>query len=347
MAVAFDPATLELRGSPIPVIPEVTAPFRLRTMANGFFRPFDVSPAGTLVFMSAGPMPRDELVWVDRSGHEEPTGASGGTYAQPRLSPNGDRIAVVIRSDDLDDVWFYEIARRAWSRFTLEGNSNFPIWTADGSGLMYNSDRSGGVEILSRRSDGSAPAETIVPREFAPRIFPFSSSPDGMLAFVALRPAQDIWTVRPGSSPVPFVATPFVEGAPMFSPDGHAIAYVSSETGRNEIYVRPFPGPGEKIPISSEGGNEPYWSPTGRELFYRSGDEMMAVEVTLAPTPRIGTPRRLFQGRYESAVALYANYSTRDGQRFLMVKRLDQSEAPIQINVVVNWFDELSRLVPR
>jgi serine/threonine-protein kinase len=126
----------------------------------------------------------------------------------------------------------------------------------------------------------------------------------------------------------------------MFSPDGRAIAYVSNETGRNEIHLRPFPGPGEKVVVSTAGGNEPVWSPGGRELFYRVGDSLMAVDVTTSPALQVGTPHRLFDKRYEPSISLYANYSTIDGQRFLMIKRIDQDEPP-RIDVIVNWFDQL------
>jgi hypothetical protein len=126
----------------------------------------------------------------------------------------------------------------------------------------------------------------------------------------------------------------------MFSPDGRAIAYVSGETNRNEIQLRPFPGPGERIVVSTSGGNEPMWSPSGRELFYRVGDSLMAVDVTTSPSLKVGTPHRLFERRYEQSISLYPNYSTIDGQRFVMIKRIDQDEPP-RINVIINWFDQL------
>jgi Tol biopolymer transport system component len=350
MAVPFDLARLEVIGSPVAVVPDVTPPFRLRTMPSSFNRLFDVSPSGTLAFVSSGRRPpQHALVWVDRTGREEPIGASGGTYAQPRLSPDGKRIAVVVRGDDQHDIWLYEIARNIWNKFTAEGNCEFPLWTADGTRLTYNSDRSRTVTIDWKRADGSGAAETIVAGNFARRAFPFSWSPDGLLAFVAVRPAQDIFTVRPGSGvePSAFVATDFVEGAPMFSPDGHAIAYVSSETGRNEIHLRAFPGPGEKVVVSTAGGNEPLWSPTGRELFYRVGTAVMAVDVATSPSLTVGTPHRLFEGRYEPSISLYANYSTIDGQRFVMIKRIDQDDPAARINLVVNWFDQLKRATAR
>jgi len=314
-------------------------------MATGFTPLFDVSPAGTLAFLSAERPPQHSLVWVDQTGREQPTGASGGTYAQPRLSPDGRHVAVVVRGDDRDDVWLFDLAHNAWNRLTSEGNSGFPSWTSDGMRVAYNSDRQGSIDVDWKRADGSGAAESLVRSGQSARAFPFSWSPQGLLAFVSVRPAQHIWVVRPGSAATPFFETQFVEGAPMFSADGRAVAYVSNETGRNEIYMRPFPGPGEQLTVSTEGGNEPFWASNGRALFYRNGDRMMAVDVTLGPSLKAGIPRRLFEKHYETSLALYPNYSaTKDGQRFLMIKRIDQQEeSPTQINVAINWFDELRR----
>jgi serine/threonine-protein kinase len=345
VAVPFDISRLEVTGPAVGVLSGVVEPFHVRNMATGFTPLFDVSAAGTLAFLSADRPPQHALVWVDQSGREQPTGASGGTYAQPRLSPDGHRIAVVVRGDDRDDVWLYDLAHNAWNRLTSEGNSGFPSWTADGTRIAYNSDRQGSIDVDWRHADGTGAAESLVRSGQSARSFPFSWSPQGLLAFVSVRPAQHIWVVRPGSNATLFLDTPFFEGAPMFSPDGHAIAYVSNETGRNEIYVRPFPGPGEKLTVSTEGGNEPFWASNGRVLFYRTGDTMMAVDVAPGPTLKAGTPRRLFEKPYETSLALYANYSaTADGQRFLMIKRIDQQEGtPTLINVAINWFDELRR----
>ena len=147
--------------------------------------------------------------------------------------------------------------------------------------------------------------------------------------------------------PTAFLETPFGEGAPTFSPDGRWVAYVSNESGRNEIHVRPFPGPGERLTVSVEGGNEPVWSRDGRELFYRSGDAMMAVDVSTGPALNTGKPRRLFEKPYERTLALWPNYDvSADGRRFLMVKTIGQEAAPAQINVVLNWTEELTRRVP-
>ncbi len=144
----------------------------------------------------------------------------------------------------------------------------------------------------------------------------------------------------------PFLQTRFNERAPMFSSDGHWLAYISDESGQDEIYVQPFPGPGGKWQISTEGGNQPVWARDGRELFYRNGDKMMALAVTTQPTFSAATPRLLFEGRYEPSFRGEANYDVSpDGQRFLMVKSMEQP-TPTPLVVVLDWFTDLTRRVP-
>ena len=145
----------------------------------------------------------------------------------------------------------------------------------------------------------------------------------------------------------PFLRTPLNESVPRFSPDGRWLAYVSNESGRPEIFVQPYPGPGGKWQISTESGTEPAWNRNGRELFYRSGNKMMAVVITTEPTLSAGKPRMLFEGRYlrsDFPQTGMAYDVSPDGQRFLMVK--PGEEVNNQINVVQNWFEELKRKVP-
>ena len=134
----------------------------------------------------------------------------------------------------------------------------------------------------------------------------------------------------------------------MFSPDGRWLAYSSTESGRSEIHLMSYPGPGGKVQISTDGGTEPLWNRNGRELFYRGGNRMMAVDITTQPNFAAGKPRVLFEGQYEASLVSDANYDVSpDGQRFLMLKGSQTEEtAPTQINVVLNWFEELKRLVP-
>jgi eukaryotic-like serine/threonine-protein kinase len=148
--------------------------------------------------------------------------------------------------------------------------------------------------------------------------------------------------------PQVFLQTPFEEGAVMFSPDGRWLAYSSTESGRSEIYLMSYPGPGGKVQISTDGGREPLWNRNGRELFYRAGNRMMAVDITTQPNFSAGKPKVLFEGKYEATLVSDANYDVSpDGQRFLMLKRSQTEEtAPTQINVVLNWHEELKRLVP-
>ena len=179
-----------------------------------------------------------------------------------------------------------------------------------------------------------------------------SWTPDGQqLVFGEVRPDTgfDILVLQAGDRTArPFLRTPFNESTPRLSPDGRWLAYASDESGRQEIYVQPYPGPGGKWPISAEGGREPVWNRNGRELFYRSGDKMMAVDVATEPGFAAGKPRVLFEGPYEPTVFTVANYDVSpDGQRFLMLKRSEQAAAaPTQITLVLNWFEELKRRVP-
>jgi hypothetical protein len=177
---------------------------------------------------------------------------------------------------------------------------------------------------------------------------PTSWSPDGRtIAFTETNPETeiDIWTLGLNDGNVrPFLKTPSNEAAPRFSPGGHWIAYVSDETGRFEVYVRPYPGPGGKWQISTAGATEPVWSPTGRELFYRSGNRMMTVPVTLAPEFSAGKPVTMFEGLWLPNPANVADYDVSpDGQRFLMLKPADEDQGARQIVIVQNWFEELKK----
>jgi Tol biopolymer transport system component len=173
---------------------------------------------------------------------------------------------------------------------------------------------------------------------------------DGTLAFVSLvvGRAQDIWILHPGAGakPTAWLETSFSEGGPTFSPDGRWLAYVSNESGRNELYARPYPGPGEKITISTNGANEAVWSRDGRELFYRNDDAILGVDVSRMPSLGATRPLKVFERDYERSSTLWPNFDvSADGQEFLMVKTL-KDRSPGYIAVVLNWTSELQRLVP-
>jgi Tol biopolymer transport system component len=349
MAAPFDPVRLEMTGSPVVVMTGVLQAARLRSTGSSNSLPHIsfASTGATLAYVPANTgRRRNELVIVDRSGVERPTGASGGEYFQPRLSPDGRRVAVTVGGDH-DDVWLFDLSRQTWSRFTSEGNNSFPVWAPDGTRLTYVSDKAGVETPYTRRLDSSTDERLLVSDRAS---YPLSMSRDGTLAFVSVKmgQAQDIWILHPDrkAKPTPWLETAFSEGAPTFSPDGRWLAYVSNDSGRNEIYVRPYPGPGEKITISIDGANEPVWTRGGRELFYRNGDQIFAVDVSTLPALGAGKARKILERDYERTSTLWPNFDvSADGQQFLMVKTL-QDDAPAYVAAVLNWDTELKRLVP-
>jgi eukaryotic-like serine/threonine-protein kinase len=293
---------------------------------------------------------QSELVWVSRSGTEQSLPAPPRDYLNPRLSPDGRRVAVNITGKE-SQVWLYDLDRETLTRFTFDGTSNqYPTWAPDGKRIAFRSNRKGTASIFWKLADGTGAVERLSAGDSAQT--PNSWSPDGQaLAFMSPGPVigQDIWILRiTDRKEQPFMQTGTVTGAPEFSPDGHWLVYVSDESGRREVYVQSYPGPGGKWQISTGGGTEPVWNPNGRELFYRSGDKMMAVEISTQPAFAASKPRMLFEGRYEPTPVTFPNYDvSRDGQRFLMLKPTGQAEAaPTQINLVLNWTEELKRLVP-
>jgi serine/threonine protein kinase/Tol biopolymer transport system component len=353
MAIRFDPQRLEVTGTAVPVVEGV-----LQSPASGAAQ-YSLSPTGSLVYVLGGiQSAQSRLVWVNRTGAEQPLAAKAHAYLNPRLSPDGRRVAAVIAEQE-SQTWLYDLSREASTRFTLEGSSNTaPSWTPDGKRIAFTSNKEGPQNLFWQLADGSGGLERLTTTEYTQ--FPTSWSPNGqLLAFVEVNPTTgyDIWVLRMGDPSAgsgqvrkaqAFLRTPFNESVPRFSHDGRWLAYVSDESGRYEIYVQPYPGPGGKWQISTEGGTEPVWNPNGRELFYRSGDKMMAVDIATQPGFAAGKPRMLFAGQYVPTPLTSPNYDVSpDGQRFLMVKSSESEQAaPTQINVVLNWFEELKRRVP-
>jgi hypothetical protein len=349
-AVPFDPERLEIKGTAVPVVEGVAV------SSNGAAQ-YSTSATGSLLYVSGGAtLVQRKLVWVNRNGKEEVLAAPPQAYGYPRLSPDGRRVAV----ETENQIWIYDLARDTLTRFTFDGASNqSPAWTPDGKRIAFDSTKEGPTSIWWQLADGSGGLEHLGTSQYSQ--IPRSWSPDGqLLAYHENNPTtkKDIWVLRMGDPSTgsgqvrkaePFLRTPFSEGGPVFSPDGHWLAYISDESGRQEIYVQPYPGPGGKWQISTEGGNEPAWSRNGRELFYRSGSKMMAVEVTMQPTFSAGKPKALFEGQYFAVTPGQAGTAydvSPDGQRFLMVKETDRAASNAQINVVLNWSEELKRRVP-
>jgi eukaryotic-like serine/threonine-protein kinase len=345
MVVPFDPQRLRTTGAAIPLVEGV-----LQSTITGAAQ-YSLSSTGSLVYVPGTfQSDKSKLVWVSRNGAQQPVVAPAHAYRQPRLSPDGRRVAVTINEQG-DQVWLYDLSRETLTRYTFEGNRNTdPAWTPDGKRIAFESNKEGPQNLFWQLADGSGGLERLTTSDYTQ--FPLSWSPDGqLLAFIEFNPTtgRDIWMLRLGDRKAqPFLRTPFDETSPQFSPDGRWLAYASNESGPYEIYAQPYPGPGGKWQISTEGGTEPVWNRNGRELFYRSGDKMMAVDIATQPSFAAGKPRMLFEGQYQQTPVTFPNYDvSRDGQRFLMLKPSEQAaSAPTQINVVLNWFEELKRRVP-
>jgi len=345
MAVPFDPRRLLVTGTAVRVVEGVQ-----QSRWTGAAQ-YSFSATGSLVYVPGSIRgAQSRLVWVSRNGAEQPWPAPARAYSHPQLSPDGRRVAVAIEEQE-SQVWVYDLTRETLTRLTFDGNRNYSsAWTPDGQRIAFQSNKEGASNIFWQLADGSGGLERLTRSEYTHN--PISWSPDGqLLAFSEVNPDTgfDIWVLRLRDRKAqPFLRTPSNESAPRFSPDGHWLAYVSNESGRNEIYVQPYPGPGGKWQISTEGGVEPLWNSNGRELFYRTGDKMMAVGIDTRPSFSAGKPRLLFEGKYQPPPFTSPNYDvTSDGQRFLMLKPSEAGEAaPTQINVVLNWFEELKRRVP-
>ncbi len=325
--------------------------------------PFDGQPylaaseGGLLAYASGGivPFTTDTLVWVDRAGKEEVLPLSGYRFGSPRISPDGKRLAIqtVEPDKDRDVISIYDFARGVVSPLTPEPGRHFsPAWSSDGRRLAFTAFEEGEPRLSWKPADGSGKMEFLSPGSVPE--FPSSFSPDGRaLLFTggvsqAASENMDLWLLsldgkRERRS---WVAGPARELAGFFSPDGRAVAYVSNESGRYEVYVQPYPGPGPKIKVSTDGGLEPAWAAGGREIFYRTADSLMAAPIETQPELKVGTARVLMPDHYvrfgrEDGSRNY-DVST-DGKRFLFIKEGQVPETPVtQLQLLANWAAELT-----
>jgi serine/threonine protein kinase len=329
LVAPFDASRLEVTGTPVRVVENVAT--NVAPLAA-------VSTTGSLVFAPlTGASSR--LVWVSRQGAEQSISSDARDYRYPRLSRDGRRIVV----ESSGDLWLHDIARGTFARLTSIGTVNvgFPLWTPDSSHIVFRTTTA--MRIVD--ADGSGRSELIEGTSAADH--PNSVSPDGAtLVFVKMAATGDLHalSLRGKPAPHPLLATPAYEAGAQFSPDGRWLAYVSDESGKLEVYVRPFPALDRKFQVSTQGGTQVLWSPNGKELFYRSGDKLLAVDVSTDPQLTLSTPRLLFERHYAFGSVTYPNYDVApDGERFVMVR--DESGSG-RLNVVLNWSDELARMRP-
>ena len=339
MAQPFDADRLQLTGDAVSIAEGVAFnPF-------GDYAQFAASDNGVLVYRGGGGSVPLTIAWVSREGSAQPLAAPPHNYTFPRVSPDGRRIAVGIEEGGGGQVWIYDTARDAISRLTFEGSANVdPIWTRDGKRIVF---KGKGNHLFWQPADGGGSAEQLTSDPRSRNDLPGNWSPDGQaLLFMGTIPVRDLFVLSlKDHKAQPFDTGEVNASSPCFSPDGRWIAYTSNESGRTEVYVRPYPGPGGKWQVSTEGGAEPVWNPKGRELFYRTGQKMMAVDYTEQPEFAAGKPKVLFEGPYVPSPRSLSNYDVSpDGERFLMLKNAEQK--PGEINVVLNWLEELHQKAP-
>ena len=348
-AVPFDPNRLMVTGGTVPVAQAVTR------AGSGHAANYDVSDDGTLVYLT-GDYATDgiALLWVDRDGREERLPLPRGGYVNPRLSPDGQRLAYNLAGYSIDnqDIWVVDVGGDAPRRVTFDAGAaeNRPVWTPDGRSWVYLSTREEGVGLFRQAVDGTGTAQRLTSGWHLPETF----SPDGRWLVFSTRMEEDrdlrVVSMDGSSVDRPLIATEFEDVGSAISPDGRWIAYSSDESGRFEIYVKPFPNVDNgRWQVSTEGGFEPLWAPDGRELYYRNGEAIMAVGVAANEAAfSAGAPQVLFTGDYWLQDRLPPSYDiSPDGSRFLMM-RVVAAGALRQPTVVVveNWFEELARLVP-
>jgi Tol biopolymer transport system component len=339
LAVPFDVESLQVTGAPVAVLQDLRMSRRGSALAF-----FEVSSRGDLLYVPGYPRPPDRrLVWVDRKGVGEPLTAPRRPYFRPVLSPDGRRLAVVVEGSN-DDVWVHDLERESWTRLTFEADNTDPVWSSDGGQMFFASNRGGPYNLFTVPADGSGPPQALWKTE--DWALPGSRSPDGRhVAFAQLDASSswDVWTLELAQRNArPFLQTAFVESYAAFDPSGKFLAYVSTESGRAEVYVRPFPGPGAKWPVSSGGGTEPVWSRDGRELFYRQGPRLMVVPIRGGESLATGAPQLLFEGRFEPGINGFPDYDvSADGRRFLMVENPDPPAPPARLVMAPGWLPEL------
>ena len=338
VAQKFDARSLALDGEPVPLGEGLGSD-------DVGLASFSASRNGVLVYRG-GDLAGSRLVWVDRSGKETPALEVPADYRDTSLSPDGRRLAYDI-ADGGGDLWIRDLGRGVSSRFTFDAAvESVPQWSPDGRRIVYTSNVKGRGDLYVKDASGTRDAEILLVDAEEKYVSDWSA--DGRhILFMSLGDGASGWNIMAmptdgEKKPIPIVRTRFAEMGATFSPDGKYIAYQSNESGRAEIYVHEFPEALNKWQVSTGGGLEPYWRRDGRELFYRSGSQLMAVPVQTGATFIAGTPAPLFETRFASATVRGRYRPTPDGQRFLVLGPLAR-EAEQPASVVLNWTSALPR----
>lgn len=344
MTVRFGRKSLQLEGNPVAVAQN------LRIGAGARATDFGVTADGTLFYLGGIAGSDREAVWVSRDGKiQQVDPLWKGIFSSPALSPDGKRLAVTDNTETRSDVWVKQLDNGPSLKLTFDGTLNiYPVWTPDGQSITYDGDDFGSEALWTKRADGSAQAVLQLRQARDPSEGLWSRDGKWLVirTSVTVGGSGDILAIRPGvdSVPVSLVATQFGELSPTLSPDGRWMAYSSNETGRFEIYVVPFPNASAaKWAISTGGGIEPVWSRSGRELYYRSGGNLVTVAVKTNPTFSAGATTVLFSAQGFNQNPNHRQYDvTADDKRFIFVRNMGGT-SDRQLVLVDNWFTEVKK----
>ncbi len=337
-AVPFDPERVRVLGGPVPVAADV------RITAGGAMK-MGVSRSGILAWLG-GTEARRELILVDASGRERLLATPPELYESPRFSPDGRRIAVGIGEllGGRPDIWALDLSQSILSRVTYDSSSVYPEWSPDGQWVHFATSRGGDYDLWRARSDGSGIEEpVIVGANDHWEGVPTADGRGFVYRLTDPTTRRDVlWRATGARESVPILVTPFEERGIAPSPDGRWLAYVSNETGVDEVFVRALPGPGGRVQISASGGREPRWGAAGRELFFRARDSVYSTPISIAGDEvRAGRPRALMRDPYRlGGAGNHAGWDVdRSGRRFVFVRDVGL-DSERQVNFLVNWFDQ-------
>ena len=298
-----------------------------------------LSRTGSLIYAS-GSLPV-QLVLADSRGGSRPVLQDVRSYAYPRFSPDGRKIAVSITSASERDVWVLDVPSGTLTRLTTDGKVNDrPEWTPDGKRVLYRTARDTRAALWWRTADLSEPGRPLLANPHAD-FYEGVITPDGKNIVYQLDTAgADIMYrgLEGDTTPKPVATTAFIESMPRVSPDGRWVAYVTTESGASQVVVQPFPGPGPRTQISNDGGREPVWAPDGRRLYYRDNQHLVAATVSTNPSFSVTSREALFDDSFVRGSLPHADYDVSpDGKNFLMLKPTGET----QVTVVYNWLDEV------
>jgi len=330
MSVSFDPGRLTVTGTPSVAIESVL-------QSSDGAAQFSASSAGHAVFISGGSDANQRrLVSVSRDGASVlPFAAPPGAYVAPRASPDGRKLLVTIESPS-PDLWVYDVTLGSTTQITFDSGATSPALSRDGRRVAFSSTRTGVPNLFVASIDGTGPLERLASSGNAQ--IPGSWAPDGTLVYVERRAAtgRDILLLTtPDHRSRSLVESAGDESAPAFSPDGQSLAYVSNETGRSEVYVRARFDSARARRISTDGGTEPVWDRSGRQLYYRDGARMMSVALSSRDEP--GRPEMLFERDFARGTNDAPNYDVMPDGRFVMIERPLQRSGPESLHVLLNW----------